>query len=148
MLCYCYEHCSCYGMSQQRAGFSCCKAAVLNNAILWRMCIYNWAWCNTPEDLNHQQYNCDHLRTLHNVHTLVFFFFKLSEFLFWANVIVLCLHFWKYIWQDQKLKAANWSCGNGTATVYLTELVFDFCVTVHHWYNNGNSQLDVIIIFY
>ena len=23
---------------------------------------------------------------------------------------------------------------------------FDVCVTVHHWYNNGNSQLDAIII--
>ena len=27
----------------------------------------------------------------------------------------------------------------------LYRRLFDVCVTVHHWYNNGNSQLDVTI---
>ena len=44
------------------------------------------------------------------------------------------LLFWKQTWQVQCINNKNRS------------KTFDVCVTVHHWYNNTNSQLYAIII--
>jgi len=124
--------------------FSCCKPAVLNNAIHWKICIYKWAWCNTPEDMNHQQYNCDHLRILHNTHTLVFLNFQTfySELMLWWSASI----FENIHDKIEKWRLPSEDGGMELDTAYLTELVFDVYVTVHHWYNSMKSQLDATTI--
>ena len=47
---------------------------------------------------------------------------------------------------DTKTKSVPVSCSHLVITVGRnTVYKFDVCVTVHHWYNNINSQLDAII---